>query len=304
MSRRETLTIKAGTAEVSVSNPQKVLFPETGSTKEELVRYFLAVADLMLPHVSARPLTLVRFPEGAGGDEFYQKEAQDYFPDFIQRVPVEISDEMRTYITAENPATLAYLANLVSIPHIWISLMPDVHVADIVVWDLDPGGSVGFDEIKTGARLLRHLLSELDIPSHIKLTGSRGIHLSAALQRPMPQPEVFEFSKNVAEMLAKKLPAAFTTEFSRDKRGNRIYIDYLRNRYAQSFVAPYAVRSTPHASIAMPIEWSDLDSDMGPQDIRLENVYAFLKERTERLASWHVESFDFPSSVERLAALS
>src|SRR5690625_6889729 len=117
----------------------------------------------------------------------------------------------------------------------------------------------------------------------------------------MPQPEVFEFSKNVAEMLAKKLPAAFTTEFSRDKRGNRIYIDYLRNRYAQSFVAPYAVRSTPHASIAMPIECSDLVSDIGPQDIRLENVYAFLKYRLERLSSWQLEAQTSPSSVRPLA---
>lgn len=302
MSRRESLTVTAGSQNITVSNPQKVLFPESGTVKEELVRYYLRAADLMLPHVSGRPLTLVRFPDGAGGDEFYQKEAQDYFPDFIRRVEVEIGDEARTYITAENAESLGYLANLASVPHIWITRQPDFRMADIVVWDLDPAGTVGFDEIKTGARLLRHLLSELGIPSHIKLSGSRGLHVSAALERPAPQPDVFDFSRDVSNLMARTLPQAFTTEFSRDRRRDRIYIDYLRNRYAQSFVAPYAVRTTPRASIAMPIEWSDLETDLGPQDVRLDNVHAFLKDRHERLSKWHVEAFDFPTAVERLSA--
>lgn len=303
MPPRDTATLTADGVDVTISNPEKVLFPEVGVTKTEFAEYYLRIAPLMLPQIRGRPLTLVRFPEGAGGEEFYQKEAQDFFPEYIRRIDVEIEDGVRQYVTADNAATLVYLANLVSIPHVWITRAPDFRMADIVVWDLDPAGDVTFDQLKTGARLLRHLLVELGITPFIKLTGSRGLHVSAALDRPHPVDRVFDFSRDVSRFIARTLPTAFTTEFSKDRRGHRIYLDYLRNRYAQSFAAPYAVRSVPEAAVALPIEWDDLGTDLSPRDATIRSVERHLAGREAFFAQWHTETFDFSASFDRLGRL-
>lgn len=303
MPNRDAETIDVDGADITISNPQKVLFPEAGVTKLELATYYLRIAPLMVPHVTGRPLTLVRFPSGAGGEEFYQKESQSFFPDYIERAHVEIEEGGREYISADNAATLVYLANLVSIPHIWITRRPDFRMADIVVWDLDPAGSVTFDDIRTGARLLRHLLGELGITPHLKLTGSRGLHLSAALSEARPIDQVFAFSRDVSRFIAHTLPRAFTTEFSKNRRGDRIYVDYLRNRYAQSFAAPFAVRSVPMAAVALPIRWEDLETDIQPRDVTLRDIDTWLDERWEFLEQWHRETFDFDAALERLTSL-
>lgn len=303
MPPRDVETLSADGIDVTISNPEKVLFPDAGVTKLDLARFYLEIAPLMLPHVRGRPLTLVRFPSGVGGDEFYQKEAQHFFPDYISRAFVEIEDGEREYISADNAATLVYLANLVTIPHIWITREPDFRCADIVVWDLDPAGDITFAQIKTGARLLRHLLEELGITPYLKLTGSRGLHLSASLDGARPVTEVFDFSRDVSRFIARTLPRAFTTEFSKNRRGHRIYVDYLRNRYAQSFVAPYAVRSVPRAAIALPIEWSDLETEIEPQDVTVANVDWWIEKRRNELQAWHGQTFDYAAARARLDEL-
>lgn len=304
MPARQSITIAAGDIEVAISNHDKVLFPEVGVTKLDLAQYYLKIAPHMLPHVAGRPLTMVRFPEGAGGEEFYQKEAQSFFPDYISRVEVEIEDGVRQYISADNEATLVYLANLVTVPHIWITRRPDFRCADMVVWDLDPAGTVDFSQIRTGAKLLRHLLTELGIRPYLKVTGSRGLHLSAVLDEPQPVADVFAFSRHVSQFIARTLPQAFTTEFSKDRRGDRIYLDYLRNRYAQSFVAPFAVRPLPAAPFAAPIDWPDLETDLMPQDQTLQGIDKYLEERMPLLSDWQHETFDFRASNQRLQSLA
>ncbi len=303
MPDRDSTILTADGIDVTISNPEKVLYPDVGVTKLELASYYLHIAPLMIPHIEGRPLTLVRFPDGSGGEEFYQKEAQSYFPDFIQRVDVEIEDGMREYISADNAATLVYLANLVSIPHIWITRRPDFRCADIVVWDLDPAGDITFTEIRTGARVLRHLLEDLGITAHLKLTGSRGLHVSAVLDEPHPIDEVFAFSRDTSRFIARTLPQAFTTEFSKNRRGNRIYLDYLRNRYAQSFVAPFGVRSGPAASVALPIRWEELVADIKPDGVTVQNVEQRLEDDEEFLSSWQETRFDFAAARARLAEL-
>ncbi len=286
--------------DISISNPKKVLFPETGATKSDLASYYQDVAPLMIPLVEGRPLTLARFPSGAGMEEFYQKEAQSYFPEYINRVEVTIEEGRRTYISADNASTLVYLANLVSVPHIWISRRPDVRCADLVVWDLDPAPGITFDNLRTGARLLRHLLEEMGVKPYLKLTGSRGLHISAVLEEPRPVDTVFNFGRDTARFIAQSLPEAFTIEFAKNRRGTRIYVDYLRNRYAQSFAAPYAVRSVSTASIAMPISWDELDSDIDARSITISNVREHISRHRDFLESWQRAVFDFEGARSRL----
>jgi bifunctional non-homologous end joining protein LigD len=261
MPARDADRIEVGPFSVSVSNPEKVLFPKSGITKREFVDYYVLAARYILPHVQGRPISMERFPDGVGGDRFFQKATPEYFPDFLTRV--EIASEEGTsklYTVIDNEASVVYLANLVTIPHIWMSRADALRRPDRLVWDLDPMG-VGFDKVKVGAKLLRYLLGELGLACYPMLTGSRGIHVVAFTRPEADVDVVFQFTKDVAVLLARKLPQLFTATYTKSQRGRKIYLDYHRNVYAQTAVAPYAVRAREGAPAAVPILWEDVDDD-------------------------------------------
>lgn len=246
---------------VQISNAEKVLFPQSGITKGEYAAYYERVAPFMLEHIRDRPLSMERFPNGIDGEHFYQKEVQDYFPEYIERVDVARGEEPpKFYATAVNRATIVYLANLVTIPHIWMSRSNDLRKPDRMVWDLDPMGMT-FEKVKVAAKLLRYLLGEIGMTAYPMLTGSRGIHVIAFVRSMYDAETIFDFTKRVAQLITRKLPQLFTVTYTKSKRGKKIYIDFHRNVYAQTGVAPYAVRALENAPIAMPIQWDDLEDD-------------------------------------------
>lgn len=246
---------------VQISNPEKILFPQAGITKAEYAAYYERVAPFMLAHIRDRPLSMERFPDGIEGERFYQKEVPDYFPDYVERVDVKAEeDQPKFYATAVNRASIVYLANLVTIPHIWMSLKDDLRKPDRMVWDLDPMG-LSFDKVKTAAKLLRYLLGEIGVTPYPMVTGSRGLHMIAFVRPVHDVDEIFDFTKKVAQLITRKLPQLFTVTYTKSRRGRKIYIDYHRNVYAQTAVAPYAVRALEGAPIAMPIRWGDVEDD-------------------------------------------
>ncbi len=246
---------------LQISNPDKILFPESGITKGEYVAYYERISPYMLEHIRERPLSMERFPDGITGQRFYQKEVPDYFPEFVGRVDVKAEESQPTfYATAINQASIVYLANLVTIPHIWMSLRADLRKPDRLVWDLDPMG-LTFENVKVAAKLLRYLLKEIGVTPYPMLTGSRGIHVVAFVKPVHNVDVVFDFTKKVAQLITRKLPQLFTVTYTKSKRGKKIYIDYHRNVYAQTGVAPYAVRALEGAPIAMPIRWDDLEDE-------------------------------------------
>lgn len=253
--------MKVGPHTVPISNPEKVLFPESGITKREFVEYYRRVAPYMLSHVRHRPISMQRFPDGIHGEMFFQKELPEYFPDFFERVDVQPDEnETKLYGTIVNEASIVYLGNLVTIPHIWMSCVDHLRRPDRLVWDLDPMG-LGFDKVKTAAKLLRYLLGEIGLESHPMLTGSRGIHVVVFIEPEHEVDEVFSFTKGVAQLITRKLPQLFTVTYTKSRRGRKIYIDYHRNVYAQTAVAPYAVRALERAPVALPISWDDIDDE-------------------------------------------
>lgn len=286
------------------SNPDKVLFPEAGITKKALVAYYRVIAPYILPHIEGRPLSFVRFPDGAGGEQFYQKEANDSISEDFEPIEVEIDGTPRTYLSAESEAAVARFGTLVAEPHIWISRRPDVRQADIIVWDLDPAGAITFEHTKTGARVLKKLLESLGAVPHIKLTGSRGLHVSLTLDESLPVGEAFEISKALSDHLSSMFGDVFTTEFAKQRRGNRIYLDYLRNRYAQTFAAPYAVRARGNAPIAAPIRWDDLDGIAAADEITIANVPRWLKGNDSWLQDWGAATSDTSVLREKVSQLS
>ena len=284
MPARRTDHIEIGGHKVQISNPDKVLFPKSGITKREYVDYYRLVAPHMLTHIRNRPLSLERFPEGVGGGLFYQKEIPEYFPDYFKRVDIKPDDkESKLYGTAVNEASIVYLANLVTIPHIWMSCVEHLREPDRMVWDLDPMG-MGFDKVKSAAKLVRYLLGELGLDCYPMLTGSRGIHVVVFVKPEHDVEEIFDFTRGVAQLITRKLPQLFTVEYSKSKRGRKIYIDYHRNVYAQTGVAPYAVRAIEGAPVAMPITWDDVDDEkLTAQSFPIKTAIERLKKKGQ---SW------------------
>ncbi|MGQ4489490.1 non-homologous end-joining DNA ligase [Streptomyces sp. SAS_281] len=242
-----------------ISRPEKVLFPDDGITKADLAGYYRRVARRMLPHLRDRPLMLERFPDGIGGHGFMQKDVPASFPDWIHRAELPKEDGTVTYPIADDTATLVHLAGQASItPHRFLSRADRPHHPDRMVFDLDPPGD-DFAPVREAALGLHGLLDELELPSLVMTTGSRGLHVVVALDRRDGFDAVRTFARAVADALVARRPDRFTTEARKKARGGRLYLDVQRNAYAQTAVAPYAVRTRQGAPVAAPLAWADID---------------------------------------------
>jgi bifunctional non-homologous end joining protein LigD len=273
---------------VRISHPDKVLFPDDGITKADLVDYYRQVAPLMLPLVSGRPVTMQRFPNGIGRGGFLQKQVGDYFPDWIERVTAPnrrtrqgTVREQVTYMVCRDPDDLAYLANQACVtPHVWLSRTPDIYRPDQLVFDLDPASSDP-RVLRLAAAALHELLEELGLASFLKSSGSRGLHVVVPLVPAAETDAVKVFSMVVAEALAARHPDELTTEGRIADRDGRLYLDIGRNGYAQTMAAPYAVRARPGAPVSVPLDWSELD-EFDPGRHTLRNI----AERLARPDPW------------------
>lgn len=249
---------RVGGRTIEVSKPDKVLFPEDGLTKADLVEYYTAVGGTMLPHVAGRPVAMRRFPDGIGEVGFFEKKAPEHFPDWIDRVEVRTQEASQKHIVCTEEATLAYLADQACVePHVWLAREDDLDHPDQLIFDLDPSVE-DLGRLRDSARSLRGLLDELGLTSFIKTTGSRGFHVQVPLDRSADFGTVRDFARAVAETLAADDPEQMTTEQRKNKRGERVFLDYLRNAYGQNAIPPYGVRARPGAPVATPIDWSEL----------------------------------------------
>lgn len=265
-------TRRYGSYVVEISSAEKVFFPDSGITKGDVVDYYDRIAETMLPHVSARIVTMHRFPNGIRGKSFYQKDVPDYFPNWIERVEVEKEDGRLVQLVIENAATLVYLANQACVtPHVWLSRHTKRHHPDRMIFDLDPSGP-DFSPVREGARELRRLLRETGLEAYVMTTGSRGLHVTVPLDADADFDEVRNFTREVAELLCRREPKYFTTEQRKEKRRGRVFVDFLRNAYAQHGVAPYALRAQAGAPVAAPLDWEEL-GQAGPQKYTLRNMF-------------------------------
>jgi len=267
---------------IEINNADKELFPEDGITKGEVVDYYGRIAETMLPYMKDRPLALQRFPDGIDEEGFYQKEAADYFPDFIETARVVLEDgSKQNEIVCNNATTLVYLANLAVItPHLWQSSTEAIRMPDKIVFDLDPSDD-DFAVVKEGARDLRKALEDMGLTCFVMTTGSRGLHVACPIKPEHEYESVKSFTKAVAQNLEAEDPK-FTTKVRKEKRRGRVFIDYLRNEYAQTSVAPYALRAKPGAPVAAPLDWDELsDSKLDAQSYTMENIFKRLGRRED-----------------------
>ena len=262
-------TLRVGGRSIEISKPDKVLFPADGITKGDLIAYYRRIAERLLPYLRGRPLVLRRYPEGIDGEGFFQKEAPEWFPDWIPRVTVAKEGGVVHHVVCEEEAMLVFLAAQSCIePHPWLATTDDLAHPDRMVFDLDPSEDSRLDDLRDTARAIRGLLLDLGLTPFLMTSGSRGYHVVIPLARRQTFDEVRALAHDVARLVAAQDPTRRTVELAKARRGGRVFIDYLRNAYAQTAIAPYAVRARPGAPVAMPIGWDRL-ARVEPRTYRL-----------------------------------
>lgn len=292
--------IEADGRSVKITSSDRVYFPDAGITKGELVAYYERIAERMLPYLYDRPLTLHRFPEGIAGEGFFQQNASDYFPDWIARISVDKEDGGQVmHVMCNDAATLVYLANQATITfHAWLSRADRLHYPDRLVLDLDPSnGDVA--GLRRAARQAGDLLRELGLTPFVMATGSSGFHVVAPLERAAPFDAVRDFARDLADLLAHRHPEQLTTEQRKAKRGDRIFLDTLRNAYAHTAVAPYSVRAKPGAPIAAPLDWDEVARDAHPQQVTIKSVFRRLAQKPDPWGDMmaHAATLDGPRAA-------
>jgi bifunctional non-homologous end joining protein LigD len=277
-------TIRAGRRSVRISNPDKVLFPADGITKLDLAQYYEAVSRAMVEHTRDRPLNLWRWNNGIDKDVVVQQAIPKGAPEWVRRVtvPRRRGGDVEHAVGGE-AATLVWLANQNCItPHVWTARADKPDSPDRLVFDFDPPdeGDDHFEAIRAGALAVGDLLRERGLSPYAMTSGSRGIHVVAPLRRGPDSNTVRTVAGELAEEVAGRLPDQLTTSWRKAGRGGRVLVDAARNTYAQTAVAPYAVRAKPGAPVATPLAWEELsDPDLSPIRWTLRDVPGRREER-------------------------
>lgn len=296
--------IAASGREIEISNPDKVLFPKAGITKADLADYYNRIAGIALAHYRRRPLTMHRFPNGIDGKQFFQKDAPDYFPDWIDRATLKKEGGSVSHVVANSAATLVYLADQGCItPHVGQSRVDEVDRPDRLIFDLDPADD-DFPTVQMAARWLRELCEELDLTSFVQTTGSRGLHVVIPLDRSADFDAALDFARRLATCLAERHPDDLTVEQRKESRKGRLFLDYLRNAYGQTAVAPYAVRAREGAPIATPLDWVEVSAkDLTADAYTLGNIFRRLSQKADPWAEIDRHGHAVSEAAGRLRAL-
>ena len=263
---------------VVVTHPDKLMFPDDGITKGDLVDYYDFVGPVMLPHIERRPITMERFNRGVGTAGFFQKNVSRGFPAWLERVEVPKKGGTVNHPLVTDARSLRWLANQNCVTmHVWPSRVPQLERPDVCVFDLDPADG-NMVTLRRAALGLRALLDELGVKSWIKTTGSKGYHIVVPLAASVSWRDAARFTQAVGTLLVARDPDHLTQEFSKVDRAGRIYVDTGRNGYSATFAAAYTVRAKPGAPVSAPCTWEEIEKGkVDPDTFTMKNMPARIK---------------------------
>src|ERR1051326_2096876 len=259
---------------VQFSNLQKVFWPDEGYTKGDLIEFYRTIAPWMLPYLTERPLVLTRYPDGINGKSFFQKDAPQYAQDFVRTVTIWSEDSQREldYFVCDNEASLLYIANMGAILlHIWSSRVATLETPDWCILDLDPK-EAPFTDVVTVAQAVRSLCDDIGLPTGIKTSGSTGLHVLIPLGRQVTYEQSRTLGGLLARVIAAQLPDIATVTRQVQKRGGKVYLDYVQNGHGRLLVAPFSVRPLPGAPVSMPLNWSEVTPKLDIKSFTIKNV--------------------------------
>jgi bifunctional non-homologous end joining protein LigD len=259
---------------IPITHPDRLIYPKEKITKQEVAAYYASVAGVMLPHVSDRPLSLVRCPDGVGPACFFQKHAGAGLPEDIHQhhIGKGNADEVLTVDSARGLVSLVQRGVLEV--HVWGSHLAQVEQPDLVVIDFDPDEGMGWKKVVKAGQDMRDMLEDIGLKSFVKTTGGKGLHIVIPVKPALEWDGIKEFSKTVAARFAAQDPDLFLITMSKKARAGRIFIDYLRNGRGATAVAPYSTRARPGATVATPVSWKELKDGALPQDFTIKTVQA------------------------------
>ena len=274
--------------ELSLSNLDKVMYPETGFTKGQVIDYYTRVAPAVLPHLRDRPLTLKRYPNGVEGGHFYEKQCPSHRPDWVRSEPVVLSSKTIEFCICDDLATLVWLANLADLElHPSLSKVPEVDRPTIMAFDLDPGPGTGLAECCEVALLLRDALGQLGLESFPKTSGSKGLQLYVPLN--VPDVDYDDGTKLLSNALARHLEThhakLIVSSQRKELRKNRVLIDWSQNDEHKTTVGVYSLRARERPTVSTPLMWEEVEAgDADALVFEAEDVLARVEEHGDLFA--------------------
>lgn len=277
-------------ATLTFTHQDKMIFPEVGITKGDLLRFYERIAPRLLPHLRDRPMTVERFPEGLTGTEaphFWQKNTPAYYPAWIPRVTLPSEDcQQVTYALVNDTATLLYLVNQGTLTfHPWLSRIQHLDQPDFVIFDLDPGAAT-FANAVVVAKYLHALLEEEKVASYLKTSGKTGLHIMVPWHHAAGYDAARDWAMGMALRAVAGLPDVATVERQKDRRQRKVYVDVLQNARGHHVVPPYVLRAVPQATVSTPLTWAELTSTLEPRRYNLKTIFRRLaRQKTDLIAS-------------------
>src|SRR5262245_36614283 len=271
MPSRTSQIAQVGKRKIELSNLNKVLFPDDHIVKAELIEYYVKIAPTILAHVKGRPLSLVRYPDGIGGESFFQKNRPNWAPEWLEHVT--LGQEAKDYVIATEEASLVWLANLACIElHQMHSRAPHFDKPDYIVYDFDPPENFSFPQVAELALEFKEHLEGFGYHPFVKTTGRKGLHVVTPVEPKWDFDRTFAAAKAVAQPFVETHGAALTLHIKKELRKGKVLLDIYRNRQSQTIVAAYSVRGLPGAPVSTPLHWEELDSLENPRTFDLHNV--------------------------------
>ena len=300
MAGSDATVLELAGREVRITSPDKVLFPEAGATKLDLVRYYEAVGEPLMRAMGGRPVLMQRFPRGVGGTSFFQKRVPDNAPEWLETTTVQtVNGTPSRALVAADLAHVAWAVNLACLGfHVWPYRAADPEHADELRLDLDPQPGTGFAEARAAAWELKALLDELGIAGFPKTTGNRGLHVYVRLQPLWDPYEVRAAAVAAARELERRRPDILTAAWWKEERGERIFVDYNQNAPHKTVFGAWSVRARPAAQVSTPLRWEELDG-VDPDALTLTAV----AERVQRDGDPWAAIDDAPQSLDGLLEL-
>ena len=262
---------------IRITHPDRVLFPGQGVTKRDLVEYYVAVADLILPHIVDRPLSLVRCPQGREKECFFQKHASPGWPEELRKIRIKEKSGSDDYMYVEDISGVVAAVQMGVLElHIWGSHVDAVEKPDRLVFDLDPDEGLSFARVKEAALDLKQRLDQFDLESFPMVTGGKGIHVVVPLAPKHSWDEHRAFAEAMARLMEEENPGHYVANMSKKKRAGRIFVDYLRNQRGSTAICPYSTRARKGAFVATPLAWRNLG--------KLKDAHPFSVKDAKKLA--------------------
>jgi bifunctional non-homologous end joining protein LigD len=300
----KSVSSKKVSSDLELTNVDKVFWPDEGYTKGDVIEYYRRMAPTILPYLKDRPENLNRHPNGWQGKNFYQKDIKTKLPDFVrtEKIWSESNNAKLNYLVCDNEETLLYMANLGCIEiNPWNSRTDSIDNPDYMVFDLDPGTNT-FEEVIKVAQEFRKVLTLACEEYYPKTSGKTGIHIFVPLNAKYDYDQIRTFSELVSRLVHQRLPDLTSMERSPAKRKDKIYLDYLQNRFGQTLAAPYSLRPAAGATVSTPLEWSEVRKGLDPRKFTIKTIWKRLEQKGDLWKPVLGKGVDLAASIKCLQA--